>query len=123
MFGLPEISCGDTRPHDWHTDGTVWCPGLPAMSAAATLPTFAELDRMARAAGVIGGTYPDPDGSAWDPRRAYAMINGQLYTAPAVREPFAGQWPNPGGNESTHSRDRDGDYAAAMDENRTERQR
>lgn len=31
IFGQPVTFCGDARDHDWHSDGTTFCPGTPSI--------------------------------------------------------------------------------------------
>lgn len=93
MFGVPEVFCGDTREHTWHGDGTTFCGGV--LGPVVEHDTFDQLDALACQHGVEGHTYPT--GGTWpDPlRRAYAVIDGVLHTAPAVRT-MTNAYPNPG---------------------------
>lgn len=93
MFGLPEQPCGDYRPHDWHSNGQRFCPGIPDYENAVELAYFSELDAFARAEGIVGDTYPTglPGYAA---RRAYVEHEGTLYVSPAMYD--GNRWPRPG---------------------------
>lgn len=142
MFGLPEVPCGKAAAHDWHSDGRRFCPGVPESAAApvrrhswmmtaadlgldldtATRVTYAELHELCLERGVVGDTYATGE-PGYRARDAYAVVDGQLYTAPALRNSTTGAWPAPGGGpRPLVDHERMGDRAAGLAENAQQRE-
>lgn len=104
MFGVPTVPCGSRDLHEYHGDGTTTCPGvypwdltltdLFGTGTAHEHDTFDDLDRLARANGVAGGTHATDDPHR---RGGHVIIGGTLHTCPrALRLMHSGQWLGPG---------------------------
>lgn len=108
MFGLTRLPCADRTVHPYHSDGKTYCPGVYSWErtledlghdpmAAVEHATSAELDTLARAAGVVGDTH-----AISDPHRrgGHVVIDGTLHVGPARRMMHSGQWLGPGEDPS-----------------------
>lgn len=121
MFGVPTVPCGSREVHPYHGDGTTTCPGvypwdltladLFGTGTAHEHATFDDLDQLARANGVVGGTHATDDPHR---RGGHVVIDGALHVGPARRLAHSGQWVAPGQDLTTIDSERESDRQASI---------